>query len=424
MNEKFEHKGYFFLPESPGIRVAGILSFLPGEKILLEIFGSLDGDFALGELLDLKSAKLIQGDLSNSKKITLFHCNVSFDYNLSSSFPLIRYNCKYLIVGGHLNDISHKEFDYTNISFSNLYEWLGERTIKLKMKFDEQNSFDEANFNISKSQMLDKCFQIDQKCNIHLISGNRFYSQGLSESFHLLEEPYVKLITCRENESILYFLEKALLFRQFLEFAILKPVAITELTFFDKNKFQGKGKNKIFHRYDMFFVENIIPSSATLNLVLFDFNEVSKYFGDIIRKWYSIDQELAPIRNHLLDSIRPKKIFKSNDFLIIIQSIEGYHHRFIKSKLKNPKLKDRLNELFENFESIELINNSNIDIQKVVSTRGYFSHFYKDKKNVVEGKELCSLTDELRKLLICCVLELIGFDQKLINEVLNNYFKR
>ncbi|MFA5970777.1 MAG: HEPN domain-containing protein [Lentimicrobiaceae bacterium] len=424
MNEKFEHKGYFFLPESPGIRVAGILSFLPGENILIEIFGSLNGDFGLGELLDLKSEKIIQGDLSNSKKVTLINCTVSFDYNLSSSFPLIKYRCSYLVVGGHLNDITEKKFDFTNISFSNLFEWLGERTIKVKMKFDEQNSFNEANFNISKSLILDRCFQIDQKCNIHLISGNRFYSESNSEAYHLREEPFVKLVSHNEKESIIYFKDKALLFRQFLEFAFLKPVAITELTLYDKNNFQGKGKNKLFHRYDLFFDENINQPPAVIDHALFDFKEVSEYFGDIIKKWFSINAELAPIRNHLLDSIRPKKFFNSNDFLIIIQSLEGYHQRFIKSKVKEPKLKDRLKELTTKFEFVELIRISCIDIQKVVSTRGYYSHFYPNKKNVLEGKDLYNLTNDLRKLLICCVLDLLGFNQELINEVITNYFKR
>jgi hypothetical protein len=41
-------------------------------------------------------------------------------------------------------------------------------------------------------------------------------------------------------------------------------------------------------------------------------------------------------------------------------------------------------------------------------------------KHIVDGIELFDLTHKLRKLLICCLLQFIGFDYSQINEIFNN----
>jgi len=132
---------------------------------------------------------------------------------------------------------------------------------------------------------------------------------------------------------------------------------------------------------------------------------------------------LAPIRYHLIASIKQKKIFTSLDFLILVQSLEGYHRRFIQKKIKVPKgeseLKLRLNELIQIFNSIDWIKNKPINLLHVVNSRNYYSHFFERNENVLDGKELYFLTEQLRILLICCVLNLIGLEIPLINKLLN-----
>jgi hypothetical protein len=56
---------------------------------------------------------------------------------------------------------------------------------------------------------------------------------------------------------------------------------------------------------------------------LFNYNTIKESFPDVIRKWYAEDK-LAPVRAHLIDSINHKVVFTPNDFLIVIQAIEGY----------------------------------------------------------------------------------------------------
>ncbi|MDP3441447.1 MAG: hypothetical protein Q8T08_01170, partial [Ignavibacteria bacterium] len=71
------------------------------------------------------------------------------------------------------------------------------------------------------------------------------------------------------------------------------------------------------------------------------------------------------------------------------------------------------------FKGVNKITNNPINITHVVSSRNYYSHFFDRNKNVLDGVKLFYLTNQLRNLLICCVLRLLGFDIGLTNKLLN-----
>jgi hypothetical protein len=62
-----------------------------------------------------------------------------------------------------------------------------------------------------------------------------------------------------------------------------------------------------------------------------------------------------------------------------------------------------------------------IDIDAVVDSRHYYSHFYKKKANdhLVSGKDLYLLTQQLKKLLTCCVLYETGFTNQEMIDITN-----
>jgi len=42
MTEKFEYKGYWYLPSDPENAIAGILTYIPNESIILELIGTFE----------------------------------------------------------------------------------------------------------------------------------------------------------------------------------------------------------------------------------------------------------------------------------------------------------------------------------------------------------------------------------------------
>ena len=178
-----------------------------------------------------------------------------------------------------------------------------------------------------------------------------------------------------------------------------------------------KSGKKVFNPSNLFCIEkrNIIKKQNS-HAFLFTHNDIAEIFSGIIIKWYDTEQNLAPIRNHLIESIKIKRVFTSLDFLIIIQALEGFHRRFINSD--RIKLETLMQELYYLFNDVAKVNRTALNISQVVGSRGYYSHFYKKDSSVLEGIELLNLTEQLRIILICCVLQLIGFNKDLIAKLI------
>src|SRR5690606_744517 len=100
-----------------------------------------------------------------------------------------------------------------------------------------------------------------------------------------------------------------------------------------------------------------------------------------IKKWFAEKEGIAPIRTHLIESIKPIRIFTSIDFLIVIQALEGFCWRFRKDELEKiakdkPKKKqatlgDMICLLKSEFSTISKIKKDDIVIQQVVDSRHY-----------------------------------------------------
>ena len=46
LSEPFEYKGYWWKPDDPENKVAGVLTYKPGENIVLELIGTFDQVFS------------------------------------------------------------------------------------------------------------------------------------------------------------------------------------------------------------------------------------------------------------------------------------------------------------------------------------------------------------------------------------------
>lgn len=203
---------------------------------------------------------------------------------------------------------------------------------------------------------------------------------------------------------------------------------------YDKTIFQDIGNgDKYYYPIEIIYIQRFANDSSKLKMhnFLFDYNSIALQYTQVIRKWYADRNEIAPIRTHLIDSIKNKHSFSSIDFLIVIQAIEGFWWRFRDDNYrkqtqipvkKETDLKTIINELINEFDSINKIKTLNLDIKSVVDSRHYYSHFMNktNKPHTLDGLELYDLTLKLRKVLICCILNFIGFDYMQINQILNH----
>lgn len=150
----------------------------------------------------------------------------------------------------------------------------------------------------------------------------------------------------------------------------------------------------------------------------------------MLKKWMSDTDNLQPIKSHLVDSLVYKPIVGSVDFLQVIQPIEGVWWRFrddsyrVSNKISNRKqtaLNTILTEILDSFNDIPSIMKLDLDIDAVVDSRNYYSHFVdKSKKpKTLDGFDLYKLTKKLRKVLLCLVLDLLGLSHEEISRILS-----
>lgn len=87
LDQKLEYKGYWYLPTAPEDRVAGVLTYHPNEKIILELMGCF-GEYSWSILTKREEDPVILGRTADGKDITLINNILKFRKCYAASLNL------------------------------------------------------------------------------------------------------------------------------------------------------------------------------------------------------------------------------------------------------------------------------------------------------------------------------------------------
>ena len=110
LTEPHIFKGYWWIPDNPEKKVAGIVTYTPNERIRLELIGGFeDSHGAYMDLLDddNSSVSLIYGKDSDAKVITLVGCHGSFSLNFNAGFPMMSYSARISVKKNVISSHAH-----------------------------------------------------------------------------------------------------------------------------------------------------------------------------------------------------------------------------------------------------------------------------------------------------------------------------
>ncbi|MGK9123913.1 hypothetical protein M1D52_07325 [Olivibacter sp. SA151] len=136
MQEANVFKGYWFIPNKPKQKVAGILHFTPYETLKLELIGGFETpkDSLKNMASDvLTTEDVIWGIDQDAKNITLVNCRKYGSLNFSSEFPMISYTVQHAIIGIHISAWDEKTFFKLNVELPLLTKWVNYRRIGFSM---------------------------------------------------------------------------------------------------------------------------------------------------------------------------------------------------------------------------------------------------------------------------------------------------
>lgn len=410
-------KGYWCLPSVPDNEIAGTLTVGADGKSVLELMGAFGEDN--GSLLELSHEDAIWGrcydEQKKGKSITLLDCDSSYSINFGLGFPLVRYSCRCALIGTHILSAEVPYFSRANLHFNGLTEWCPPGTVRTEYT-DNLITVSVDTTRGEKSVLSSQV--LDDGIVVNLLKGASYYT----DQYKYTIEPESLIEVKKEGLSVKQLLAISSRFEEFLSFATLCPLERSRITLFSEQEIQVfEGGHKYHHSIEL--VTKLTISNPNLDFMqhkfLFKYRDVKSDFGDMFERYYS-NTSIKQIWSNMLDSLEDKRIFTSNDFLIVVQAVDGFSQRFRRAT----EFLAQIRALRDEFESIDKLVLTDNDLQAIRGSRHYYSHILKldekEKKQAVDGKILYALTEKLRILLICCLLSFLGMDNGRINALLNN----
>ncbi len=428
-----EYKGKWWLPERPDNKVAGILYYKPSEEFRLELIGSFDteNDDSIAAIFSAKKEDVIHGQASDGTNISLFdsHCHIA--HIGKADFSTVVYKARAIAIGMHLDGLDDKRFFKAAVKIPELSYWLYPAALQ-QMYRDTDNGHGIYIAMESQKEEEREVAKTEVKKGLKICLCRNASFQGGDFSFKPTFEQFTSLqIESTSDISMQDMYIAAVRFERFMSLATMREVGYTDLQVYSKEYFFTVGKEKVHYKpvsIDTTFHQRPCEKKIEKFKFLFDYEQVAEIYPKAIKKWFANDWKFDAIRGHFLDSIEYHGAFSYINFLIVIQAVEGYGNRYLKKSVdaykkslpegtKTKKLHNILTTVFRMFTDVKVINQST-DLDAIVETRNYHSHLLSQRgKKWVDGLELYDLTDELRKVLICCIMSYLGFPNKMIDQL-------
>ncbi len=258
LDQALEYKGYWYLPSSSEKKVAGILTYIPSDKITLELIGAFD--ISLSSIFETKEEKVIYGKTSDAKEVTLLQCFQCSSINFSSDFPIVTYNCSYLIIGKHINSLDEQARYWVSFRIPELTYWCHPGALTNTVKFDENGgkitqmsiAFNSVNNN---NEDVISNVKIDNNTSVLIKRG--VYFDGTTYLLNPQFEQYTYVDIIKQSAvSINELLIDIHTFERFISLATFSVVKSSDITFFDKEIFQEHKSEKYYRQIHLIHLHN------------------------------------------------------------------------------------------------------------------------------------------------------------------------
>lgn len=332
----------------------------------------------------------------------------------------MRYSVQFIITGKYVRSCDELAFNSCHVEIPALTPWCFPAAIKQSILFkDDKTTVKGLLLAIDTEQIEQPIVSVDIESAKIELCRTIFYRGDLR--CPKIEQSTSLAIKKPQKDHLGSFLHDIHIYEQFLSFAALSDVSASHIRLQDDDLYQQLDDGrKIYNKILLHYArkEHSKWNDKKIDF-LFGYDTIKDKYPSIIKKWYLESDDIAPIRAHLIESIKKKSSFSSVDFLIVFQAIEGFMIRFLygdKSSTKN-----KLTTLLHDFDDIAKLKCNEIDVDAAVNSRHYYSHFFKksQKTKILDGAELFYLTRRLRNVLICCMLTFIDFSHEDINKLLS-----
>lgn len=390
-----ELNGEWWLPESD-IKISGTLYLSGDQGIYLSLIGVFEAHWVENIIYPI-----IRGR-TKDKNLTLFNCDL-VKTSFGTNYPSSEYSISYVFEGNHFSeDIDNLLLSKISVNFSYLSNWGTLSTVKC----DEDNGA--FTFRVQKHEdikiTLDKASLIIRQIPISELSRYRLFIELKA----LIELEFQEPISLPQIYA--QYLTPLQFFVSLLTTRFNQIISV--------NCFNDESDCKIFHK-NFKFNGNVEVLHPTKNF--FGLHKIKDNLQNIMNCWFDLYRK-APDLMNLYFSIEEnsKILYLENQFLFIVQFLEGYYKRVENPQKQNSSLQtiiryffneqlnlfilDKFSQALCSSDEDTIVNSSKKRLLEKISkgiedTRNYYSHYgHIEKSTVLTGTKLFRVTQMMNFL--------------------------
>ncbi|WP_313533241.1 HEPN domain-containing protein [Exiguobacterium sp.] len=426
-----ENIGIWYLPSNPEDRLTGTLTIEDNNSCELKIahgFNGLSG-IGIGEL------PIIHGVLSNGSEVTLINSVKTSERWGFPGFPISIWKASFTVIGGHYDNIEDLIISEIRADYNGLNFWLNNRPFHIHPR--------------QESNEVSMHYQMPEVTRIQLSNSNIEFTYKTETSGDQISN-----FTVKQKEFVKFSFDEGVVYNEALDtvndFSNFLTLCIGETidcrNFFAKDN-EGNSITLLLPKRQEEI--NMIKDHE----IIIKFSYIQDSFRECLEAWTTKKELLEPIIYYFVEA-HEKAFHVPMSFLKVVQAIEAFSRRMRNNKIwtdeefdelitritseleeedkalvsgaisNEPRLRKRLQSIFSEVNNIfEISSNKRSSyINKIVTTRNYYTHFDERlRHNILDVEKMYYLTKYMKFVLRILLLRELGIDEDLIkNRMLQN----
>jgi len=449
--DNFEYGGFWWSPKSPAHKVAGTLSYTVGERMILDLLGSLDESGSD----ENEDCDLILGTADGNRDFTLQGLIRAKSRSVGREVFSSSYLVDRIFEGKHFSSTKDIKFTSVSVSYTSFEDWFAD------LPFHETTDNTDIPTNAVKlvASHVVPCPIFE--CRVDFLNSAIKARLGFEGSIGIRElkwrsTGYIDIVP-DEPSSFDWFWQVHADVRNLLTLLMNEPTYAKLMCAYGDaiETSPGRVSNE---RIYVYFMNSSRASQEEIHPadMLLIYPAIKDNISMILEAWFSKAELLRAVYTLFFGSMYFSHMYPRFHFLNLIQAVETFHRNMrkgqyltekdfepirtvltgaipegigsdlraaLKSKIRygyEYSLRKRLNLLFAELdaETLKLItDNPNRMTDKIVDTRNYFTHHTDElKKLAFNGDALHYANYKLRVLLTILLLKEVGLSEAVIRE--------
>lgn len=316
MDKRFAYLGEWWLPEQPGKKFRGILTYEPRQNVSLKLFGT--GKELESSFEGYWKQETLLGVSSSGEQITVRECYIG--QSSTSQSPKGTKSCvvlepAWVFIGAHFVSDEEVRFDSVEIQYPYLAYWL---------KFPPRNpdSGDSANSDAENEGSDFHTIVLDNFATLSIELApdlQRWPSSGTSD-YALREPAYVRFEFAGRTSLEMIWTRYKRQWEHFFSLAMGRPAYALDV----RGVLSDYSQKKIAIIEGIGYRQDFYVMFPFLDM-LFRYKEVEDHIDTYLNNWYSKMGLLEPVCNLYFAVVYESDLYLEHKFLTYVIALETYH---------------------------------------------------------------------------------------------------